>query len=159
VRLATAADISIVSAVLNEAASWLERRGIPLWRGDELGVALVAADVADGLFWIAEVDGKAAGVMRFQLSDPDFWPDVPEGESAFLHRLAVRRSFAGGSISTALLQFAVEYARASGLKYVRLDCEASRPALKNIYERFGFRYRNDKQVGPYLVSRYEMELR
>jgi hypothetical protein len=39
---------------------------------------------------------------------------------------------------------------------VRLDGAASRPALKQIYERFGFRYRNDKQVGPYLVSRYEL---
>ena len=129
-----------------------------LWRHDELDIALVNDDVNTALFWIAEVGGEPAGVMRLQRTDPDFWPDVPEGESAFLHRIAVRRRFAGSGISSVLRRFACDHARALGLKYVRLDCEASRPALKKIYEQFGFTYRDDRQVGPYLVSRYELEL-
>jgi len=158
-RQATREDVAIVSSVLLEAATWLERRGIPLWRDDELAPELVKADVEAGAFWIAEVDGVPAGVLRFHLVDPEFWPDVPEGESAFLHRIAVRRRFAGGSVSSALLSWARDRVRELGLRYLRLDCEASRPPLKAIYERFGFRHHSDRQVGQYLVSRYEIDVR
>jgi GNAT superfamily N-acetyltransferase len=159
VRQATPADVETVSSILLEAATWLERRGIPLWRHDELALDLVRADVAAGAFWIGDLNGEPAGTVRVSLSDPDFWPEVPDGETLFLHRLAVRRRFAGGQVSTALLAWACDHARGRGLGYVRLDCEASRPQLKAIYERFGFRYHSDQQVGPYLVSRYELDLR
>jgi GNAT superfamily N-acetyltransferase len=87
-----------------------------------------------------------------------FWPDVLQAESAFIHRLAVKRDFAGGHVSSALLQWAVERTRSLGRRYLRLDCVASRPRLRAIYERFGFRHHSDKQVGPYFVSRYEYEV-
>ena len=116
VRLAARDDASVVSAILNEAATWLDSRGMPLWRHDELALTLVIRDVNAGLFWIAWAGDEPAGVMRLQLSDPDFWPDVPDGESAFLHRIAVRRPFAGGGISSTLLRFACDHARARGLK-------------------------------------------
>ncbi|MEH2214010.1 MAG: hypothetical protein V7K84_25930, partial [Nostoc sp.] len=42
--------------------------------------------------------------------------------------------------------------------YLRLDCDASRPRLRAVYERFGFRHHSDKQVGAYFVSRYEYKI-
>jgi GNAT superfamily N-acetyltransferase len=80
---------------------------------------------------------------------------VREGESAFVHRMAVRREYAGGAVSTALLTWAVDRTRALGRRYLRLDCDASRPKLRLVYERFGFQYHSDRHVGPYHVARYE----
>jgi GNAT superfamily N-acetyltransferase len=99
-----------------------------------------------------------AGAVKFQLEDLLFWPDVPQEQSAFIHRLAVRRKFAGGHVSSALLQWAVRRARSLGRSFLRLDCEASRPRLKAVYERFGFRHHSDKQIEPYFVSRYEYDV-
>jgi len=96
--------------------------------------------------------------MKFQLEDERFWPDVPMNESVFVHRLAVRRRFAGGGISSAMLDWAVERARSLRRGYLRLDCEASRPKLRAVYERFGFVHHSDRQVGPYYVSRYERRI-
>ena len=159
IRQAESADVENVSAVLREAAAWLALRGQPLWRGDELTAERVAADVNECLFFVAECDGEVAGVVKFQLEDPLFWPDVPTGEAAFVHRLAVRRRFAGGVVSTALLDWAARRARSLGKQYLRLDCEASRLRLRAVYERFGFRHHSDRQVGPYFVARYEYPLR
>jgi len=128
---------------------------MPMWRADELLPSRLAADVDAGLFFVAECDAETAGVVKFQLEDDLFWPDVSRTESAFVHRLAVRRQFAGGGISSALLSWAVERARSFGRDYLRLDCEASRPKLRAVYERFGFVHHSDRQVGPYFVSRYE----
>jgi GNAT superfamily N-acetyltransferase len=155
-RRARPEDAPLVSDILSEAATWLEQRGMPLWRQDELSRDVIAADVEGGLYVLAEVDGVGAAVVRIQLNDPDFWPDVPEEESVFVHRLAVRRRYAGGTLSRAVLSWVVSHASALDRSYVRLDCEASRPKLRRVYEQFGFRYHSDRQVGPYRVARYEL---
>jgi GNAT superfamily N-acetyltransferase len=157
IRQATLQDAEVVSDVLKEAALWLKESGMPLWREDELESGRIAADVAESLFFIAECSRDAAGIVRFQLEDSIFWPDVPLGEAAFIHRLTVRRRYARTGLSTTLLRWAVERTRRVGRRYLRLDCEASRPRLRAIYETFGFRHRDDRQVGPYFVSRYEYD--
>lgn len=67
-------------------------------------------------------------------------------------RLAVRRRFAGGETSLALLGWAVEPTASLGRRYLRLDCEVERARF---YERFGFKHHSDRQVGAYHVARYE----
>ena len=158
IRPATRQDTGTVANVLCEAARWLEQGGMGMWRTDEVLPIRITADVDAGLFFVAECDGVTAGVVKFQLEDGLFWPDVAQAESAFVHRLAVRRQFAGLGISSALLSWAVGRARSLGRSYLRLDCEASRPKLRAVYERFGFIHHSDKQVGPYFVSRYEYRI-
>jgi GNAT superfamily N-acetyltransferase len=165
IRQASVQETDIIIDVLGEAAHWLEERDIPLWDEDELAPEQIASDVAKGLYFIADCLGNTAGVMRFQDEDALFWPEALENEAAYIHRLAayihrlaVRRKHAGTGVSTALLRWAVERARSLGLQYLRLDCDASRPRLRAIYEAFGFHHRDDKQVGPYFVSRYELDV-
>ena len=90
IRHATDADISTVSSILQEAADWLTARGTPMWQCDELQPDRIASDVRAGQFYLAIYEGEPAGTIKFQLSDPEFWPDVPPDESAFVHRLAIR---------------------------------------------------------------------
>ena len=158
IRQATSQDIDAVAEILGEAARWLEEQGMPMWRQDELLPSHIVADVDSGQFFLAECDGVPAGTIRFQLADNLFWPDVPQDDSAFIHRLAVRRRFAGGEVSSALLLWAIAHTHTLGLRYVRLDCEASRARLRAVYERIGFRFHSNKQVGPYFVARYEYDV-
>lgn len=155
IRPAIVSETEQVSGILLEAARWLDQRGAALWQQDELQPDRLAAEVSQGLYFIAETAEGAVATVRFQLEDPLFWPDAPPGEAAYLHRLAVRRSAAGGTASTALMQWAVDRTRALGRRCLRLDCEASRPRLRSVYERFGFQHHSDRQVGPYFVARYE----
>jgi GNAT superfamily N-acetyltransferase len=136
---------------------------MPLWREGELEPDQIAADVAAGLFFLAEcsTDGAndAAGTFKFQLEDSVFWPDASHDNAAYVHRLAVRRRYAGSGLSTELLRWAADRTHGLGRRFLRLDFEASRPRLREIYERFGFRHHSDAQVGAYLVSRYEYDVR
>ena len=160
VRQATLPDAPIVQDILNEASRWADARlGVVMWDEGELTHEHIASEVRSGLFFVAERDGDAAGVIRFQLDDQLFWPDLADpSESAFIHRLAVRRAFAGQGVSTALLQWAVDRARSMGKRYLRLDCDDERVRLRGVYERFGFRVHSHRQVGSYYVARYEYEL-
>jgi GNAT superfamily N-acetyltransferase len=158
IRQARASDTETVSSILQEAAKWLILRGTPLWKADELAPNKIAADVSGGLYWLADVDGASAGCVRFQTEDRLFWPDVPPEESAFIHRLAVRRQFAGGAVAGALIRWARARTAGLGRRYLRLDCEAKTKSLCAVYERAGFRKHSERQVGPYWVARYECEL-
>ena len=158
VRQATAVDAATIQDMLEEAAAWVDALGVVMWDEGELDPARLASEVAAGQFFIADVDGEAAGAVRFQLEDQLFWPDLAGDDSAFLHRLVVRRRFKGHGVSTALMQWAVSHARALGKRWLRLDCDAARPKLRSLYERFGFRFHSFRQVGPYYVARYEYQL-
>jgi predicted N-acetyltransferase YhbS len=158
VRAARPADVSDVAAILREAAGWLRARGEPMWREDELVEERIAVDVEAGLVFVAVHADDTVGTVRFQLSDARFWPDVPEGDAVYIHRLAVRREFGRGLVAPALLLWAAERGRALGRRWLRLDCEASRRRLRDTYERAGFVLHSERQVGPYFVARYEMAL-
>jgi GNAT superfamily N-acetyltransferase len=158
IRQATPQDVEVVVDILKEASQWLEQAGMPLWREDELEPERIVSDVRQGLFFLAEYSGDPAGTVKFQLDDSVFWPDAHQQDAAYIHRLVVRRRYAGTGLSTVVLRWAVTRARALDRPYLRLDCEASRPRLRAIYERFGFQYHSDRQVGSYLVSRYEYDV-
>ena len=159
IRQAIPEDVSAVTVILTDAANWVERiDGTTMWVDDELAEDRIAAEVDAGLFYVAECDGDIAGALKFQLDDQLFWPDLATDDSAFIHRLAVRRNYAGQGVSTALLRWAVDHARSLGRKYLRLDCDAERARLRNLYERFGFRFHSFRQVGSYYVARYELDV-
>jgi GNAT superfamily N-acetyltransferase len=152
-------DAEAVAAVLREAAAWADSLGLDvLWQLDELSAARLASDIARGEFVIAWSGGEPAGVVRFQFEDEEFWPDDPRDDAAYIHRLAVRRAFAGSGVSTALLSWAVDATRRADRHLLRLDCDAHRPRLRAMYERFGFRLHSCRQVGPYYVARYQYRL-
>jgi len=159
IRQAASADADAIVETLAEAASWVEELdGTIMWVEGELEQERVREEAEAGMFVVGEVDGRVAGAMRIQLEDRLFWPELDATDSAFVHRLAVRRAFAGRGISTALLEWAVDRARTLGKRYVRLDCDADRARLRALYERFGFRLHSYRQVGSYYVSRYELRI-
>ncbi len=159
IEQASASDLQAVISTLQEAAHWLQNAGRPLWSATEFGPERVSREVSAGAYWLARPGAnrsEAAGVMRLDLEDPHCWPEIAPGTSVYLHKLAVRRAWAGQGVSTALLDFARERARALQLSHLRLDCVADRKALRTIYERFGFVLHSEVPKGNWALARYEL---
>ncbi len=155
IRQAQPSEAATVESLLVEAAQWVDALGEVMWDEGELARERIAAETAAGQFYLAMADGDPAGVIRFQLEDTLFWPDLPPGDtSAFVHRLAVARRYKGRGVSSALLRWAIDHARSLGRSHLRLDCDKSRPKLMALYEGFGFQFHDFRQVGPYHVARY-----
>lgn len=155
IRQAQMDNVDDVSGALMEVAAWLEQSGMTLWRDNELLPEKIREEVEAGLFYVAELQGEIAGVIRFQLEDETVWPGSHADNAAYIHRLAVRRKFAGGQVSIGLLNWAVERTRLLGRQYLRLDTEAGRPRVRAIYENFGFQLHSEIQIGPYYVAKYQ----
>jgi GNAT superfamily N-acetyltransferase len=148
----------LVSSILQEAAEWLQQRGDPLWSSSEIEPEAICTDVDAGQYLLAFAIDEAVGTARLTRDDPLCWPDAITGEAAYLHRLSVRRAHAGGTVSRMIIDWACAHAQGLGYAYLRLDCEAARPRLRNLYESVGFTFHSERRVGPYTVARYERAL-
>lgn len=146
-----------VSGILQEVAVWLENKGIKLWEANELAPEKIENQVIKGMFWLAKVNGEIAGCLRFQTEDMEYWDDIPHSDSAFVHRVAVKRKFAGKGVAIALLDWAKLQAKLLNKKYLRLDCD-QRQKLILFYESQGFKFHSEKIRTPYTVNRYEFEV-
>ena len=120
-----------------DALRWMDGAGLHLWDEEDVRWEGLCKRYALQDFCIAYKDGQPAACMA--LSDSDaLWPDVPKGESLFLHKIAVKRAFAGQGLTDALIGFAKCVAHARGIHALRLDCAADRAKLRALYERNGF---------------------
>lgn len=158
IRPADLGDAETVERLLRDAARWVDALGVVMWEDGELERASIDADLAGGFYVVAEVACSVAGTIRFQLEDPLFWPDLPKGQSAFVHRLVVARAWKGQGVSQALLEWAVARTKELGRDALRLDCDASRTKLRQLYESCGFTLHSYSHVGPYYVSRYQFRV-
>lgn len=149
-------EASVVASVLWEVAHWLIATGNELWSPSEFSDECVLPDTAAGRFFIARVGNQVAGVMKLQMEDPFFWPEIEEGTSTFVHKLAVRRSWAKEGASTALLAFAREWTKNLGRAHLRLDCVANRLGPRAVYENFGFTLHSTVYKRSVCFARYEL---
>ena len=155
-REAKPSDALTIAAVLQEAAQWLEGGGRSLWSAAEISVKRVSRATNAGLFHVASEGGDLAGVMKFELEDVWFWPEILPGTLAFVHKLAVRREWAKTGLSTKLLSYARTRAHQLGRAHLRLDCVADRQGLRALYEKFGFTLHSVVQKGQLSFARYEL---
>jgi GNAT superfamily N-acetyltransferase len=159
IRFAGEEDAASVSSILVEAASWVAARGMPLWPIEQLSGRAIAADIAAGRFVLATMETQAIATLRLTREDPECWPDAVPGVALYVHRIAVRRAWAGRGLVGILLAWCEKQAAALGCSQVRLDCDSGRTKLRALYEDLDFRFHSEQRVGTYTVVRYEREVR
>jgi GNAT superfamily N-acetyltransferase len=156
-------EAATIAAVLTEAARWIATEGRPLWSAADVALERIQRDTEAGSYFIARKNGDAtgevAGVVRLDLEDPCFWPEIESGSSLYVHKLAVRRAWAGQGVPVQLLDFALERARNLGRPFLRLDCVADRAPLRALYERFGFSLHSVIHKGERGFARYELAVK
>jgi GNAT superfamily N-acetyltransferase len=163
--LAAPGQVGDVLTVLDEAAAWLEGRGVRQWPS-RFEASWVEGAVKRGETWLVMVGGTVSGTVTLGLSDP-VWDGVPGAPALYVHRMAVRRPAAG--LGAVILRWAAGAARQQGREALRLDCVSSNSRLRAYYQAAGFVHRGDATVagapgqrldeGPVtVVSRYEQRL-
>jgi GNAT superfamily N-acetyltransferase len=144
--------------ILHEAVSWMEKHGESLWTDEEVSSAAVEVDLLAGDYFFLLDGGQIVATFMMQDVDAYYWPEAKAGEALYLHRIAIRRAFAGSGHSRTILQFALEHARKLGIPSIRLDCDYHRKALNDLYVRLGFHFHSEVVLGDYHGNRYELDV-
>ena len=83
-------------SVMKEVALWGRQKCYRVWPDEWLTPEeLLSKDVLPENFCIGTIEGETACAFLLQWTDSEYWPDAPAFEAAYLHKLCVRRSFAG----------------------------------------------------------------
>jgi ribosomal protein S18 acetylase RimI-like enzyme len=151
-------DAGAASSIMNDAARWLTARGDTLWFPEELSPQRLMPSISAGELFLVMRNGAAVGTVIFQLHDRLYWPDMPEGDSAYIHKITMDGSVRGCGFARQVIVWARQMAQRAGMKYLRLDTEVSRDRLCAFYESAGFVRHSERQVGRHLVARYEMRV-
>lgn len=144
-------DIPVIEKILLGAVEWMDKSGLHQWEADQVRWNVISKYFVASDFYIAYEDGNPAACIAIVDYDPNFWENIPKGESLYIHKVAVVRDYAGKGYSKKLIDFAKEKARSLGIKTIRLDCHRSRAKVRAIYEREGFVCVEEKT----LFGRYE----
>ncbi len=121
------------------------------------GVAALAERVADfiekeeAVFLLAGEGPDGVAQMRYF---PSLWTG---GLEAYLEELYVAPALRGGGIGRALLESAMDTARAAGATRMDLNTGETDTAARALYESTGFTNREGREDGPSMLY-YEREL-
>lgn len=142
--------------IMKEVAAWGRSKGYLVWLDEWLTQdELLTSEAKEENFYIGKVDGIDACTMILQWTDSYFWPSSPYNEAGYLHKVCVRREFAGKNMTLKMVEYAKEQCRARGVKYLRLDTGWDETKMKEIYRGLGFEivkkleYSNGKAVALY----------
>jgi GNAT superfamily N-acetyltransferase len=138
---------------LHQRVEWLESIGQPMWSRGTVEVPRLLGRHPLAGWRTAWCRDELVAVLALDASDPSCWPDAPDGEARYLHKLAVTLAArgAGGEV----LEAAAHETSSAGCRVLRLDCAADRPRLRAFYERHGFVAVDEIMLGPYPTARYE----
>ncbi|NYI58744.1 GNAT family N-acetyltransferase [Cellulomonas soli] len=136
-ELATADEVPAIHALRRGLEDWLAARGVDQWPVGSLPYERVAAQVADGQWWVVRDELGLLGTMRLVWTDPDYWgeDDTP---ALYVHGLMVDRRASGTRLGPALVAWADARARTAGVPWLRLDHRASNEHLDAMYRSWGF---------------------
>jgi predicted N-acetyltransferase YhbS len=157
VRLATAGDISVIASMLDEATAFVKTKGRDQWRVPFPRRELREA-VGRGELYVVHLDREPAATFTLLLDDPFFWGARPP-DAVYLHKLAVRRVFAGRRLGEQIVEWVLRDALGRGRDFVRLDCQRDLPGIRDYYERLGFRLAGEKEKGQRAWALYERRVR
>ena len=126
-------------SIMREVARWGRSRGYRVWLDEWLTQQeLLSDEVTAENFYVGQVNGIDASCMILQWSDSEWWPAATMNEAGYIHKLCVRREFAGKGIPKEMINYAKAECRKKGARHLRLDTGWNEEKMKQIYTGLGF---------------------
>ena len=108
------------------------------WKGFEPG--LVNEEIAENRQWKVLVDGQIACIFAITFNDVNIWGEKDQNDAIYIHRIVTDPGFRGNNFVQSITDWARNYARALGKKYVRMDTWGDNEKLIAYYQQCGFAF-------------------
>lgn len=155
IRATTPKDLDAVMAIIEEARRTIAALGIDQWQNGAPNRAMITEDVSLGQGRVVTADDGAivgtfaliyTGEPTYDIVYDGAWYTSDrdrDGSVAYIaiHRVAISVSHRGSGISTAILDYAAEYARILGKTSLRIDTHEGNVVMRRMLEKHGFVHR------------------
>jgi len=137
-------DLDQVLQLLVQAAKWLKTKGTTQWNyyitNLEGNIEEVRESIISNSTYLL-LDKKTVVASITLEEEPNDWDCDIWGEEAhndcsvYLHRLVVNRDYSGSEIGKQLVDWAKEFVKSIGKRYIRFDCLGDNEGLNVYYQR------------------------
>ncbi|MGZ3865556.1 MAG: GNAT family N-acetyltransferase [Bacteroidia bacterium] len=90
--------------------------------------------------WKIVIGGKMACNWAITFADKEIWGEKDRNDSIFIHRICVNADFRGNRFMHQITEWAKEYAKKKGKRYVRLDTLGNNTKLIAHYTSSGYNF-------------------
>ena len=158
IRLAVAADMPALVALLQEAQTWVDQHGLHQWVPGAHDPSLVEAMIERNTLYVFEHEGRIAATCQLLDSLPAHWT-LRHESVGYICTLTVERASVGKGIGAKFLRWAESESRVKGKTRACLDCSGRNPRLCAYYEAQGYIAVGEVETYPdYIERMYEKRL-
>lgn len=131
-------DTDFVLGLFEQAMQLQGKNGYKVWSViDKPGIE---KDIQSNLQYKILKGADILCVFSIQYNDPFIWRDKDKNDAIYLHRIVVNPVFKGQRLFEKVLKWAIQFAQANNLKYVRMDTWADNVKMIDYYKSFGFEF-------------------
>ncbi len=129
-------DLKTILQLFEEAIQYQKLKNYIGW--SSIDEHFIKEDIRKKFLFKVLVQQDVAGIFSICYRDNLIWREKERGDAIYLHRIVANRRFEGVKLFKVVSDWAVEHARALGLKYVRMDTWAQNSKIIDYYATFGF---------------------
>lgn len=149
IRLSTMRDLDALMGIFDEARGTIASLGIDQWQDGYPSHDVISEDIELGRSYAVELDGEVCGTFVIvddgeptydKIYDGDWKTGNDGGDYVAIHRVAVSVKKRGSGISTAIINFASDYAAQMARSSLRIDTHEGNVVMRRMLEKHGFEY-------------------
>ncbi|MDP5121898.1 MAG: GNAT family N-acetyltransferase [Spirosomaceae bacterium] len=133
------ADLPTILALYENARQHQrEQQTVVIW--PEFDVEIIKKEIEENHQWKIVINGQIACVWATTLNDKAIWEEKDRDDGVYIHRIATNPDFRGNHFVKRIVEWAIQYTKDNGRKYVRLDTLGRNTRLVEHYTKSGFDY-------------------
>ena len=141
IRMATDEDVAAILALVGRSVPLMRAAGNLQWDDGYPNAEVFAEDVRVRQLWVAEVDGRVAGVAAITTEQSPEYAEVGwdlKEAAVVVHRLAVDPEFRGLGVGERLMRQAEVVALEWGIGVLRVDTNTRNLATQGLLPKLGY---------------------
>ena len=150
IRRAIKTDVPGIMLLIAGVVPAMNALGNFQWDSTYPNATVFENDIEKGQLWVAEVEGKVAGVSAITTDQEQEYAEVgwDINETAIVtHRLAVGLEYRGMGVAAALLTEAEHEALRRGIKILRIDTNTANQATQKLFPKLGYAFAGEIGLG------------
>lgn len=143
---ATIEDINTLMALYDSAIAHQKAVSDLVWK--VFDKAMVLKEIEENRQWKIIIEGNVACVFMTAFNDPSIWDERNKDAAIYIHRISTNPDFRGRGFVKRITNWAIDYAKANRIDFVRLDTWQDNPKLHQLYLNAGYTYIGRKTMLP-----------
>jgi len=131
-------DLGIILDLYESARALQTEKKMVVWPVFEN--SLMEQEISERRQWKLMIDNVLACNWAITFSDKDIWEEKDKNDAIYIHRIATNPVFRGQRFVKNIVEWARDYAREQGKKFVRLDTLGNNTRLIRHYTDAGFNF-------------------